>query len=108
MNKKQEALIEMLKKDNFEYMDYGCEIFYSLESAVEAYSNNLIDVFFFGMECSEKYISESDDIFILDSSLESKSFEEVLDEIDEDEFVKYYLGKYSQDDSYMQYMSELI
>lgn len=109
MNKKQEALMEMLKKDNFEYMNYEGEIFYDLESALKTYSDNLIDVFFFGTENSESYISESDDIFILNYNLESKSFEEVLEEIENvDEFLKYYLDKYSEDDFYMQYISELI
>lgn len=109
MNKKQEALIEMLRKDNFEYMNYEGEIFYDLESALKTYSDNLVDMFYFGMENSELYISESDDIFILSTYLESKSFEEVLDEIEDiDEFLKYYLDKYSEDDFYMQYVSELI
>lgn len=109
MNKKQEVLIEMLRKDNFEYMNYEGEIFYDLESALKTYSDNLVDMFYFGMENSELYISESDDIFILSTYLESKSFEEVLDEIkDIDEFLKYYLDKYSEDDFYMQYVSELI
>ena len=109
MNKKQEVLIEMLRKDNFEYMNYEGEIFYDLESALKTYSDNLVDMFYFGMENSELYISESDDIFILSTYLESKSFEEVLDEIEDmDEFLKYYLDKYSEDDFYMQYVSELI
>lgn len=109
MNKKQEVLIEMLRKDNFEYMNYEGEIFYDLESALKTYSDNLVDMFYFGMENSELYISESDDVFILSTYLESKSFEEVLDEIkDMDEFLKYYLDKYSEDDFYMQYVSELI
>ena len=109
MNKKQEALIEMLKKDNFEYMNYEGEIFYDLESALKTYSDNLVDMFYFGMENSELYISESDDVFILSTYLESKSFEEVLDEIEDiDEFLKYYLDKYSEDELYMQYVSELI
>lgn len=109
MNKKQEVLIEMLRKDNFEYMNYEGEIFYDLESALKTYSDNLIDVFFFGIENSESYISESDDIFILNYNLESKSFEEVIEEIEDiDEFLKYYLDKYSEDDFYMQYVSELI
>ena len=109
MNKKQEVLIEMLKKDNFEYVNYEGEIFYDLESALKTYSDNLVDMFYFGMENSELYISESDDIFILSTYLESKSFEEVLDEIEDiDEFLKYYLDKYSEDDFYIQYVSELI
>lgn len=109
MNKKQEVLIEMLRKDNFEYMNYEGEIFYDLESALKTYSDNLVDMFYFGMENSELYISESDDIFILSTYLESKSFEEVLDEIEDiDEFLKYYLDKYSEDELYMQYVSELI
>ena len=109
MNKKQEVLIEMLRKDNFEYMNYEGEIFYDLESALKTYSDNLVDMFYFGMENSELYISESDDVFILSTYLESKSFEEVLDEIkDMDEFLKYYLDKYSENDFYMQYVSELI
>lgn len=109
MNKKQEVLIEMLRKDNFEYMNYEGEIFYDLESALKTYSDNLVDMFYFGMENSELYISESDDIFILSTYLESKSFEEVLDEIENiDEFLKYYLDKYSEDELYMQYVSELI
>ena len=109
MNKKQEALIEMLKKDNFEYMNYEGEIFYDLESALKTYSDNLVDMFYFGMENSELYISESDDVFILSTYLESKSFEEVLDEIEDiDEFLKYYLDKYSEDELYMQYVSKLI
>lgn len=109
MNKKQEALIEMLKRDNFRYMDFDGEVFYSLEEAIESYSNDLTDIFFLGTECSESYISQSDDIFILGSAIESKSFEEVLDELeDADEFIKYYLKYYSEDDFYMQYVSELI
>lgn len=109
MNKKQEVLIEMLRKDNFEYMNCEGEIFYDLESALKTYSDNLVDMFYFGMENSELYISESDDVFILSTYLESKSFEEVLDEIkDMDEFLKYYLDKYSEDDFYMQYVGELI
>jgi Protein of unknown function (DUF1186). len=109
MNKKQEVLIEMLRKDNFEYMNYEGEIFYDLESALKTYSDNLVDMFYFGMENSELYISESDDIFILSTYLESKSFEEVIEEIEDvDEFLKYYLDKYSEDELYMQYVSELI
>lgn len=109
MNKKQEVLIEMLRKDNFEYMNYEGEIFYDLESALKTYSDNLVDMFYFGMENSELYISESDDIFILSTYLESKSFEEVMEEIEDvDEFLKYYLDKYSEDELYMQYVSELI
>jgi hypothetical protein len=109
MNKKEETLIEMLKRDNFEYMNYEGEIFYDLESALKTYSDNLVDMFYFGMENSELYISESDDVFILSTYLESKSFEEVLDEIEDmDEFLKYYLDKYSEDELYMQYVSELI
>ena len=109
MNKKQEALMEMLKKDNFEYIGYEGETFYDLESALKTYSDNLVDMFYFGMENSESYISESDDIFILNYNLESKSFEEVIEEIEDvDEFLKYYLDKYSEDELYMQYVNELI
>ena len=112
LNEKEKVILEILKKDNFNELKKGRKAYRSLEELLNEKSKDKIDAFYIGTENDSNLIDESGYLYFFDSKfleIEQLSKEEVLELINEEEFMKKYKEENGENDElYIRYIEACI